>query len=223
MRPRKPVTTLIRVRIVTIALCGVLLTALAPAQGDDSALDPKTAAAVAATTKVLEEAQTKLGLANLALQDRYAALATAWVRVRDGQDEAFVADLTRVLADPIQEARRAGPRRAERSFAKALPKALKKAEHDLLVTLEPVMEKVGLETFAQVLSQLEDLTAQDFAETLKASVFPEGRDLYVVWNESLAETVEEAQAFVAAEAARQKIADEIMVLRDPRSAYSLGA
>lgn len=186
-------------------------------------VDPATQTKIDAKTKELAAANGRLEVANLALQDRFAALEADWEGARTGRDSAPRQDVARAFADAFEAARKAGAgRRAKRAFGRIAAKAAERLEHRLLTLIRTKVQRaaaVAIEGAEKELPELadEDLAVRTLDELTRDATF------HGVWNEVIAATMDEIAPYAAARRDVMQLESEIQTLRDPKHAHTLGA
>ena len=191
-------------------------------------------------SKVLQEIKAKeeglllkekeLESANRILQDDYARLRASFVKAKLGKDRSLVADLERVLEIPIADANaaasapRSNGKKVLRAFAKPLTKSLAKVEHELLVVFQTSLATAVSEAFETLNEEVsKNFETRELAEATIKTLLPDGKMFWKHWNETVATQVPSRAKFIAVNQAKVKLHEEIMVLKDPKMAFTLDA
>jgi formylglycine-generating enzyme required for sulfatase activity len=187
--------------------------------------DGKTAKEIAAKEAQIKEAELKLAGADRGLQDVYLQLETRWTALKSGSRDPVLNDLRRILEEPAAKAKEAGkdPTRGRRALEATLARWLPKLEQEILALAPARTRECVLAGYDALAANAAEITPLGLAEAAVAHLFGGTIQFHQLWNEEITRKRPETKTFVDAGALVAKLRTDLMVLRDPRTAYSVGA
>ncbi|MFT7616982.1 MAG: sulfatase activating formylglycine-generating enzyme [Planctomycetota bacterium] len=202
---------------------------IAPAQGGIGVADAKTLAKIRAQEAVVGQKENGLVSANRLLQDDYQRLHQLFDETRSGANKAALMDLVRVLEEPIElvnASMRAGRQgtKLKREFMKSAAKAPDKVEHELLKTLKAELKKSIEAAFnAKIEAKVKEIEIIDFGRSVVNELLPKDMPFWEHWNKTILGKMKNRESYVAAFDNLSKSEAALMVLKDPKMKFTVGA
>lgn len=211
-------------RSIQILTVLVLLTSGLFAQGSDA----RRKLLIAEAEKKLSSAKSELEAANEAIQDIYATLAATYRRAGAGQDPETQDDLERLVEPALEAAiktaqERGNSRRIRSVFERKFGRSASLAETPFVKAVFPHLKASAAKYMESLGRDVTDLTVTAFVQELSSRSFSEETSFAEVWNTCAADRLPETKRYVTARATEKKVAQDLMILRDPKLRFTVDA